>query len=248
MRKATLAASALAFAAILCSAIPAAAQTVYQPNQPKILLHMTAPTTKSPCVFGLNSLGGSCLNADVTGLSDPTGATSSYFVYVVVVKGDSMLDLAGFQLGIDYDQEYAHNATSDNDGQGIDMFGWFLCATLQFASPEWTGTAAEPLSGNLITWDSTNACQVGPVSIAGYFYVAAYGPTEMYIIPRPVDNVAKVADCQAAESEAIPTISLGWAAFSAAGNVPGCNPCVGPCGIVPTVPTTWGSIKALGNN
>jgi hypothetical protein len=241
MRKATLAASALAFAAIVCSTIPARAQIV-QPNQPKILLHVTAPTTKTPCTFGLNSLAGSCTNADVTA----TAGGASYYVYVVVVKGDSMTNLAGVQLGIDYDRNLAHNAGSDADLQGIDMFAWVNCATLEFASPNWTGSGAEPDAGNLITWNSETVCQTGPVAVAGYFYVTAYSATDMYVTTRPADDLAKVADCSAAESDTIPTTALGWVSFSDAGTVEGCNPCLEPCGGVPTVPTTWGSIKARG--
>lgn len=248
MRKATLVTGALAFVAIVCSAMPARAQ-VFQPNQPKILLHVMAPTTKGACTtWPENSLAGSCTNAVTSGLSNPDGS-ASYFLYVIVAKGDSILNLAGFQLGVDYDlasEGYPHNSSSDTDGVGIDMFGWNLCATLQFALGDWTNQGAEPGGGNLITWDRDNVCQVGPVAIAGYFYIAAYGPSTMYVTPRPVDGTAKVADCNAFEYAPLPLTALGFAAFSPAGTVDGCNPCDQACEVVATVPTTWSSIKTLG--
>jgi hypothetical protein len=146
----------VAVAGFAAPAIPARAQ-VFEPAQPKILLHVTAQTTKNQCAFPLAGLAGSCLNA-VTEASSNGDGSATYFIYIVVAKGDSMLNLAGFQLGIDYDREYAHNSTSVNDHAGIDMFSWSLCASLQFAGSDWTATGAQPVAGNQVTWDPQNTC------------------------------------------------------------------------------------------
>ena len=122
MKKLALAVAATTLMASVGSIRPANGQEIY-PHMPKILLHLMAPTAKNACTtYPQNSLAGSCLNAVTSGVSDPFGQ-ASYFVYVVVAKGDSVANIAGLQLGIDYDREYVHNASSDSDGQGIDMFG-----------------------------------------------------------------------------------------------------------------------------
>jgi hypothetical protein len=241
MRTATRAASVLAFAALVCSALPAFAQAP-NPSEPKILLHISTPTTKGDCTTAFTSSIPNC-GAAVT--SAPLG---KHFVYVVVARGDSMTSLAGVQLGITYQDSLPGNIL---DGVGIDMFSWKLCATLEFAAgatPVWSGAGAEPGAGNLITWDYLNMCQTGEIANAGYFYVAAYSDDRLRVIPRPVDGKAKVADCSqpASESKALNQTALGWVQFSTTGTAPGCNPCLTRCfNIVPVKATTWGNLKTM---
>ncbi|HEX7879514.1 MAG TPA: hypothetical protein VF720_08895, partial [Candidatus Eisenbacteria bacterium] len=87
-------------------------------------------------------------------------------------------------------------------------------------------------------------CQTGAVATAGYFYLTAYAPSTLKLIPRPIDMAAKVADCGSLEIP-LAASELGWASFSAGATVPGCNPCVQNCGIVGVEPSTWSSIKTL---
>jgi hypothetical protein len=242
MSKATFAACALALAAIVCSNRPAQAQV--NPNEPKILLHVMATTSKNPCTTYFTTAMPNCESADVTATAAGDGSLS-YFVYVVVARGDSMQTLSGLQLGVTYD---TGDPTDIADGSGIDMFAWILCATLEFATPpHWTNGGAAPGGGNLITWDSSNRCQTGEVAAAGYFYVTAYSDSKLEVTVRPVDDAAKVADCQASEV-IVSEGALGYAQFSTSGTVEGCNPCLENCAPVATKSSTWSGVKTLFNN
>jgi hypothetical protein len=182
-------------------------------SQAKIVLHLTSPTTKNQC-FDAPSLP-TCDELVTGGQLYP----AAYFAYVLVADADRNKGLAGLQFGIEYDGAL-HS--------GVDILGWTLCATLNFSYPGWPADG----TGNLVTWDRINVCQrtepggfgTGVVANAGYFYVAAYSPDELQIVPRQVDGLAKVADCEAFEY-IIPASALGLASFSDGGTAPGFNPC-----------------------
>jgi hypothetical protein len=149
-------------------------------------------------------------------------------------------DIAGLQCGITY-QNGSPGAASD--GQGIDIFDWTLCASLEFPS---TGDQPwpEPGSGNLITW-SLDHCQTGVTAVAGYFYLGAYGVDQLRLIPRPIDNLAKLAHCNASEILISPG-DLGVASFSSGARIRGCNPAVvGNCEAISVRTTTWSGIKTI---
>ncbi|TPW16698.1 MAG: hypothetical protein FD129_658 [bacterium] len=114
-------------------------------------------------------------------------------------------------------------------------------ATLEFTQPNpvWPS----PGGGTIITWDAVNNCQTGEVAVAGYFYMTAYDPATMRIIPRPVDQISKVASCGSFETILSYYNDLGCAYF-AQGGIQGCNPCIWPCFVDPVEPTTWSRIKA----
>jgi hypothetical protein len=133
----------------------------------------------------------------------------------------------------------------------VDVLAWTLCATLEFPSTGWPASGG----GNLVAWDTINSCQnyepsgpgTGVVAAAGYFYLAAYSNDVMMLIPRPVDGLAKVADCLARETTiadvGVPRSPshLGTARFSTGGGQ-GYN----PCGFAdPIRSTTWSGIKTL---
>lgn len=130
------------------------------------------------------------------------------------------------------------------DGAGIDIFDWHLCATLQFptTSPAWP----EPGSGTLLTWDPIQRCQTAQTAVAGWFYLAAYSPDVLQLTPHPIDGLAKLATCTSREGIISPN-RLGSAAFSVSGLVPGCNPCVvARCNEPVSVrPSTWSAIKVM---
>jgi hypothetical protein len=163
-----------------------------------------------------------------------------YFLHVLVTDGDAAAGVAGMQFGIQY-------GSGMSDAVGIDIFGWTLCATLEFPQPApvWPNNGG----GTLITWDSTNRCQqfepggagTGVTGNAGYFYMAAYTPATFQITVRPVDNAAKVASC-AAEEDILEPTDLGSAAF---GGGTGYSPCAF---VVPTIQTTWSTVKSLYTN
>jgi hypothetical protein len=199
----------------------------------KIQLHLLSPTTKSQCTR--LSATPVCNAVVVQGTLYPT----LYYAYVLVTDGDATAGIAGLEFGITY---------NGNASQGVDIYGWTLCATLEFQqpSPVWPSSGG----GNLITWDSTNRCQVfepggagtGVVADAGYFYLGAYSPDVLAITPRPVSGFAKVATCAAEEDVVAPGPSpshLGTAGF---GGQPGYN----PCGLnTPIQPTTWSNVKSI---
>jgi hypothetical protein len=224
----------LVLGGLALSASGASAQTIS--HKPKILLHVKAVTSKNQCIpTGVTT----CDQAVSVGMTN-----TFYHVQVLVAEWDSLdaqdTGIAGVQFGLDYNGDF----DPGNPALAIDIFSWTLCATLQFSSPDpvWP----KPLSGNLITWDAVNICQKGNVATAGYFYLTAYMPGTLKLIPRPADMIAKVADCGSFEIP-IQAPDLGMAAFSAGAVTAGCNPCVTPCGMVPVQSSTWSSIKALGH-
>jgi hypothetical protein len=205
----------------------------------KIQLHILGTTTKGGCTR-LSATPG-CQAIVTQGALYP----ALYFTHVLVTDGNAAAGVAGVQFGIQY------TGPGATDGSGVDIYAWTLCATLEFLtpSPAWPNSGA----GTLITWDSTTRCQrfepngagTGVVANAGYFYMAAYGPATMGITPRPIDGLAKVADCAASEDivEGVGTprtpSHLGTVAF---GGGSGYN----PCGInTPTETTTWSNVKSL---
>jgi hypothetical protein len=186
-----------------------------------IAIHLLAPTTKNACAR--SAAVPPCASLVTSGRLSPT----SYFAYLVVTNVTAAGGLGGLQCGIQYDA---------GSGQGVDVFSWTNCATLEFSSGGWPASG----SGNLITWDTVARCQrtepggpgTGVVAAAGYFYITAYTADRLAVTVRPVDGLAKVADCASQESviegggihSNPPT--LGFASFSASGVVAGYNPCV----------------------
>jgi len=241
MKLVKIAVGVLALGALVLTPLNSEAQISMKP---KILLHIKAITTKLPCAVPA-TLGGLCANADNTG-----DLGQGYHMQVIVDLGDSVAGeiaidplngLAGVQFGVTYPGQYNETGT----GSMINVFAWTLCATLEFKSPpptEWPG----PGSGNLITWDAVNLCQRGRLSTAGFFYLTAYSAGTFQLIPRPVDGIAKFADCGSFETNLTPG-ELGSAQFSAGGGgmAFACNPCMVNCSGVPVRPTTWSAIKAL---
>lgn len=194
-------------------------------DQARLAIHLTTVTSKAVCTRSAASPP--CAATVTSGALYPT----TYFAYLLVQNGDATAGISGLQCGINY------NAAPR---AGVDIYSWTNCATLEFPSGGWPAAN----SGNLITWDNTTRCQrnepggagTGVVAPAGYFYLAAYSPDVLVIIPRPIDGVARVADCANVES----TLEgggvhhnpsyLGAAAFSAGGTTPGHNPCTASTG------------------
>lgn len=216
----------------------------------KIQLHLAGLTTKAQCTrtVARPACAGIVTHGDLY--------PAVYFAYVLITDGDATAGLAGLQFGIQY-------GSTKNDAVGVDIFGWTLCATLEFQQP--TPVWPENGGGNLITWDMTNVCQrfepggagTGVVADAGYFYLGAYSAADMYITERPVDGMSKVADCSAAEdniegsgngtnTQNEPVYHnpshLGSLGFGAGHNG------YSPCGLnTPVENTTWSAVKSLYN-
>lgn len=222
-------------------------------NKPKLLLHVAPATSKNPCVPA--AVLTDCTQAEATaGLSIP--GNTYYNVYLLAATGSyrgselggSGQGIAGLQCGI------AYNADPNS---GVDVFAWHLCADMEFPSPDWPASCA----GNLITWDATRHCQRGDVAVAGYFYLGAYSPDRLQIVPRPVDGRLLLANCAAQEIPLEWIMDAGSARFvPTPGSEGGYNPCQGglyvdpppggtlgppPCAAVPVRATSWSALKQL---
>jgi hypothetical protein len=186
----------------------------------KLVLHISAPVSKSACT----AIPSDCRTATVAG-----AVGNFYFAYLCVANHSDSVGVAGAQFGIDY------NGTT---GEGVDVFEWRKCGDLEFSGEGWPGAN----TGNIVTWVKTTNCQIGPaMTAAGYFYIGAYTADRMSIIPRPVDGWAKVADCSAKEDNLTgqSPSALGYVDF---GTGSGYNPCAT---IVPVQEATWSSVKTL---
>jgi hypothetical protein len=204
-----------------------------------VRFHIVPATTKNPCS---NTAMASPLHTHEYQLSTPTGPF--YYTYLVVCNADSAAGLAGLECGIDYPGGYA----PDGGLSPISIFRWSLCSDLEFPSAGWPA----PGTGNLMTWTSlrckshirdTGWAFTGSfIAVAGYFYMGAYAPAELQIIPRPVSGRLKVADCAAREDDLTDDF-IHWA-YGVAGFGPGTYD--KPCTMTPDPiqPTTWSGIKS----
>ena len=203
------------------------------PADPKLLLHVAGVTSKNACESGALS---DCQQVVTRGDVTQGDVTPDYFVYLLVGDFSPYTGIAGLQCGVSYQND---NPIGMNDHVGLDVLQWVLCASLEFAGAGWPA----PNTGNLITWDRINRCQTAATAVAGYFYVSSYSDDELKLIPRPVDGLARVADCASLEQD-VPVEFLGRARFSAGATAPGYNPC-GQGMPTPVRMTTWSGIKTL---
>ena len=155
-----------------------------------------------------------------------------YWTYLLVCNGSDSTGIAGMEMGVQYPGV-------------IQIYNWISCSDLQFPDGIWPNSGGS----NLLTWTLANchldrsepAVPRTVIAIGGYFYMGAYGASQMSVIPRPVSGRAKVADCASREDDftfAIPS-HLGVAGF---GGAAGYNPCGAPTAVAPT---TWSGIKNL---
>ncbi|HEX7880958.1 MAG TPA: hypothetical protein VF720_16220 [Candidatus Eisenbacteria bacterium] len=220
---------------LTAAALPSRSEAAGNYNA-KIILHALSPTTKNQCVRAAN-FPASCLGYN-GGVNNLGLYPTSYHTYLLVVDGSQTEGIAGVQCGISYNPA---------PGEGVDVYTWNLCATLEFSSTGWPASGG----GNLITWDATTRCQTsgnaltGAVAVAGYFYMAAYTPDLMKVTPRPVDGLGKVANCGSVE-DIINSCPLndgffyGAAGFGRSGH----NPCGFSCPL-PVEAKTWSGVKVL---
>ncbi len=198
-----------------------------------VALHDKAPAKKATNTCAIippatapedpNTLGLACSDYSV----DNAPVFENRSVYVVVARADNTAGIAGVSCGV---------AVTG----AVGVFGWTLCADLDFPNGGWPGSGG----GDRITWASVVNCQDtvlgtdGVHAVAGAFYVYAYGSGTIAITPNNAIPEFKVADCSAAESE----VSSGGGVVGF-GSELGFNPCALPP--VPVEQTTWGSIKSL---
>jgi hypothetical protein len=211
----------------------------------KIMLHALAKTTKNQCLRPAN-IPATCSAYD-PGVNNLALYPTNYFAYALVVNGSQTEGIAGAQFGLSY-----QGGVDPLGGfTPISVYGWTLCATLEFSSP--SPAWPNPGSGNLVTWNATGPqctappgnATIGAVGVAGYFYMAAYETSLFRLIPRPADGVAKVANCGSVEDNVIVNPDDNQTFLGALGfGRPGINPC-GRVVIVAVEPSTWSGVKTL---
>lgn len=199
---------------------------------PAILLHARSVTSKNACAWGTIT---DCSQAVVRGEVATSGVGPFYYVYLLAYRQSLVPNVAGMQCGISYQDGQAGDML---DGHGVEIYSWSLCATLEFITPG-ANAWPRPGGGNLITWDAVNRCQTGAMAVAGYFYTGAYDPDIFGVIRRPIDGLAKLADCTAIERTISPD-HLGYVAFSSGMTIPGCYGCYGGCPSLPAPPPSTG--------
>lgn len=199
---------AAAIALLSSLVLPGAAAAISNDGRPKILLHVRPVTSKNRCSQGALP---DCRSATTEGGIANPGTGPFQFVYVLAARGAGP-PLAGLQFGIDF--------------QGLDIFGWQQCASLEAPS---MGAHSWPRSGsgNTIIWDAIDFCQSGDASVAGYFYVGAYSPDSLRVTVRPDEGQATIVNCSSEET-IIYGPDLGIVVFSNTATS-GCNPCDHDC-------------------
>ncbi len=239
-----------AVAVVMAMSVPAWAGT--NPNA-VFTLHAKAYTNKNICTTQSPNSGTPipCTSYDTDWpLNLPTN------VYLVVARGDAVTGIAGASCGVKY-----NNAAGGPGVGGVDVFGWTLCADLEFTNgaatcPPNVPPCEWPISGggNRITWVLTTNCQRtvagtdGVHAVAGAFYVYAYSPDILQLTENKNLEIPELAvsNC-AASTDLLPFRRVAFVTFSASGTEKGCNPCTeitGECPEpVPVEATTWGKLK-----
>jgi hypothetical protein len=203
--------------------------------------HVWPPIPGAPCAVGRPTIP--CRDYQVT-----WPILSSTDVYLVVARAYPEPGIAGISCGIRYNPA---------PQRGVDMFGWTLCADLEFTNAGSNGEWPASGGGNRITWSLVDACQRtvinpdGVHAIAGAFYLYAYSSDTFEVTPNW--NLAggwelAVVDCRLNTTyldycEYCTTGRIGFGPPDDYSNYDPYNPCAGTTPIA-VQRTTWGGIKA----
>jgi hypothetical protein len=186
---------------------PAPAAAGGNPNA-KIVLHLVPWNNRHTCPAGE--------------LSNPSQVVTKgdlfparYAAYALIADGTPGQGISGVQFGI---------AFNDTLKKGVDIIDWQECSLFNWPMPGWP---VETATGNLLTWNVVTDCDSTGFRVAGFFYLTAYSPDRLRIVPRPADNMAAVIDCLKNGSrnedclDVIPVENLGFIDF---GGGEGYNP------------------------
>ncbi|MDZ4805253.1 MAG: hypothetical protein SGI90_10365 [Candidatus Eisenbacteria bacterium] len=192
--------------------------------------------TKNQCASGRLDRCDQALTA--AGLSTPDGPF--YYLYLLAARG-TQPTMSGLMVGIDYESRAAGDV---NNGTGVDVFSWTLCATAEYIRAT-TNTWPEPGGSNIIVWNYIDDCQTSEIAVAGYFYTGVYSPDRFRLTPDELSNDVQVSNCDLQGFD-LAAKDLGYVEFSDGAKARGCNPCLVDCsGAVTVAPTTWSRIKTL---
>lgn len=205
-------------AALLAAPAPTRANLNHEAT---IELHLTAPIAKNACAVMMAQPPICDSHMRTWGSLYP----NLYYAYVILANADQVVGARGISLGIQYDPAL---------GQGVDVFGWTLCADLQVPANGWPDSGG----GNQILWQN---CQrtippgdIGVKAVAGYFYCAAYSPGQLRITAHPNLGEVRILDCNDASVRIADPVTTfcGWSQVGQVdfGGGIGFSPCSMLCG------------------
>jgi hypothetical protein len=174
----------------------------------KIILHLVPWNNRHTCTAGeLKNPAQVVTKGDLF--------PARYAAYALIADGNPGQGISGVQFGISF---------NDTLKKGVDIIDWQECSLFNWPMPGWP---VETATGNLLTWNVVTDCDSSGFRVAGFFYLTAYSPDRLRIVPRPADNVAAVIDCLKNGSknedclDVIPVENLGFVDF---GGGEGYNP------------------------
>ncbi len=220
--------------------LPTDPATAGSNSQAVVALHVTSHTTKATTICTTHSPNAQGIPCSGYNTRGSVGVNQD--VYLAVGHGDPVTGVAGLRCRIWYD---------NRPNQGVDVFGWYLCADHEI--PGDGGQGPWPASGgtNRITWDPAANCQKteiageGVHAVAGAFYVYAYSSDALLISGADSGLSFEITDCGGTTTvvgRSVPQVN-----FTPYGSDFGLNPCdyyhyVPQCPVSPEsvrFPTIW---------
>jgi len=213
-------------------------------DQVRFALHVKPKFTATKAIPNLCAYGPTgvtktaCLSYSVTTTS---GVGNEVFL---VVGQAGTIGITGASCGVDYE---------GRSGTGIDtaFVSFTYCIDgIQFPNDGGLGDFPKPLGGLRVTWSTCQSTVIGGSGVhatIGAFYTYAYSPDILKLTPN--NNLASgpelaVTQCGGGTTDLLAV--LGPVANGALAKVHYSNGAgYNPCGVVPTVPTTWGNLKNL---
>lgn len=184
----------------------------------KIAAHLESHAGKGflPCQDGPKP----ACNANESNLVVMGNILTGYDLYLLVLDGSDTDGIGAASLGVSYVQA---------PQSGIDVLTWTLCASSEFKGNSWPDSG----SGNLVTWNPVDNCQIqaaggdtdsGVTAIIGVMYVYAYEPDVFELTGRTFtpSHDFSVTSCGAIEDTLSYPQSAGKASFGVSG---GYDPC-----------------------
>jgi len=189
-----------------------------------LALHLNHPIAKTPnqCWFSPFSSHTPCSEFRVNGPVD-----AAFGAFLMVARADTAAGIMGASCSVSFPRDI------------VDEPSWTLCGDMEFPGIGWPDSGTT----NLITWDPSNCQratieQDGGYAVAGFlfFYSGFEATLELDQTPNPNFYVM---DCSG------DTTQVQTAGGIIGFGTPGYTPCDTA---TPTVPKTWGRIKAMYGN
>jgi len=211
-------------------------------EEAKVALHVQAHTSKNAC--------GAKPTIPCFQYTTKADVGVSYDVYLVVADIPEYQGpgITGLSCGVAYDAAA---------GQGVDLYSWTFCGSgLEYPHDGDNGPWPTSGSGTRLTWincQGTNIPPNGYHTIAGSFYVYAYGPDQFQVTENmhlQTGPELAIAGCGGAETQ-LPLSAAAFVTFSPGAVDTGYNPCKANlenlhC-LLPNSTTNFGSVAVGGS-